>query len=421
MTQPNEQTNSEVEVEVSAESAQAPEGDRHAMIAGRYRVKEELGRGGQGETYLAWDLERECHVAIKAFDLKKSEDWKEFELFERECRVLGELHHLAVPELYEAFEGESGTTFYLVMEYIPGKSLSADFEEGAVLDEAGLWDVLWRTLDVLAYLHGRNPPVVHRDIKPANLIRRPDGHIALVDFGGVRDFLRAGGGSTVVGTFGYMAPEQLGGQAMPATDIYALGATLVALATGMEPEKIKRKGLKMDLKAHLKLSKPMMKLLRRMLAPDPDDRPESAIALRAELLDQVGQTRPAETPEQPVREADPEPVQAAAVEETLPYLFPVGTPGPIRVLGGAATVGIGVIATVVLVFFHFVVLPALFFAMNAIASDGEKRRLGERKAMTRGVVSRARRGAHRLTAIGNREIRDSHRRRPRLRGPRRRG
>ena len=79
---------------------------------------------------------------------------------------------------------------------------------------------------VLAYLHGRSPPVVHRDIKPANLtFRRPDGSYAFVDFGAVtKDNLRPEGGSTVVGTFGFMAPEQFQGRALPGSDVYGVGA-----------------------------------------------------------------------------------------------------------------------------------------------------------------------------------------------------
>ena len=108
-----------------------------------------------------------------------------------------------------------------------------------------------RVLDILVYLHGRSPPVIHRDLKPANILRAPDGTVSLVDFGGVTGALREEGGSTVVGTYGYMAPEQLHGAAGPATDLVrALGATIVSLAGGVEPEKVARKGLRMDLDRH---------------------------------------------------------------------------------------------------------------------------------------------------------------------------
>jgi serine/threonine protein kinase len=96
-------------------------------------------------------------------------------------------------------------------------------------------DLALALLEVLEYLHERRPPVFHRDIKPSNIVLRPSG-AALVDFGGVGQGGPAvQGGSTVSGTFGYMAPEQLLGQVSPASDLYFLGATLLHVLTGREP------------------------------------------------------------------------------------------------------------------------------------------------------------------------------------------
>ena len=100
-------------------------------------------------------------------------------------------------------------------------------------------------LGVLGYLHTLNPPVVHRDIKPDNVIRGEDGRLWVVDFGAVRDFSTTmGGGSTVVGTYGYMAPEQFRGQAIPASDIYAVAATMLHLMTGRSPHELPQEKLK---------------------------------------------------------------------------------------------------------------------------------------------------------------------------------
>jgi serine/threonine protein kinase len=137
--------------------------------------------------------------------------------------------------------------------------------------------VLIRCLEILDYLHTRTPPVIHRDIKPSNIVRAPDGRCSLVDFGGVLDHSRDKGGSTIVGTFGYMAPEQLHGQVTAATDLYALGATIVALAGGIEPEDVPRKGLRMDLDKHLpSLDRGFRAALSAMTDPDPDARPQRA-------------------------------------------------------------------------------------------------------------------------------------------------
>ena len=106
-----------------------------------------------------------------------------------------------------------------------------------------LLTVLSQVLSTLIYLHDRTPPIVHRDIKPANLVMRDDGTVCLVDFGGVRQALDPDAAPTVVGTFGYMAPEQAQGQVMPCADIYALGVTIATLAANLPPEELPRDGL----------------------------------------------------------------------------------------------------------------------------------------------------------------------------------
>jgi serine/threonine protein kinase len=198
--------------------------------------------------------------------------WKSFELHEREAKVLGQLRHAGVPRLFGALEEPSGV-FNLVMQRMPGDNLR-DLAKRKRLSELELKDVLIRGLEILDYLATRSPPVVHRDIKPSNLVRDSDGTLALVDFGGVAD-VGEGAGSTLVGTYGYMAPEQLHGQATPATDLYALGATIVSLAGGVEPEDVPRKGLKMDLAKHLPSMAPgLRRVLEAMVEPDPEQRPQ---------------------------------------------------------------------------------------------------------------------------------------------------
>jgi hypothetical protein len=134
----------------------------------------------------------------------------------------------------------------------------------------------------LGYLHSRVPPIIHRDIKPGNVIRRADGSFAFVDFGSVRDQLKPEGGSTVVGTFGYMAPEQFQGRALPGTDVYAVAATALALATGREPEDLPHRGLSIDVPAALGSgAEPwLVRALSAMLEPDPDKRPPRVTARR---------------------------------------------------------------------------------------------------------------------------------------------
>ncbi|MEO8700323.1 MAG: serine/threonine-protein kinase [Kofleriaceae bacterium] len=247
------------------------------MIGGRYRLGPKLGRGSQGEIFLARDEKakgaEDREVIVKR--LVPRGTWKSFELFEREGKVLAQLRHAGVPRHLATLEEPSGV-FNLVMQRVPGDNLR-DLVARRRLSHLELRDILIRALEILDYLHTRSPVVVHRDLKPSNIVRAPDGRLALVDFGGVLDAARDKGGSTIVGTFGYMAPEQLHGQATPATDIYALGATIAALASGIEPEDIPRKGLRMDLDKHLpSLDRGLRHVLIAMTDPDPDKRPQRA-------------------------------------------------------------------------------------------------------------------------------------------------
>jgi serine/threonine protein kinase len=247
-------------------------------IANRFTLGDRLGRGSQAETFIARDDDAppgdpESFVVVKRLIPRGT--WKTFELFEREAKVLSQLRHPGVPRHIATLEEPPGT-FNLVMQRMPGQTLRDLFERRRV-SETELRDILIRCLEVLDYLHTRVPPLVHRDLKPSNIVRAPDGKIALVDFGGVLDGARTQGGSTVVGTFGYMAPEQLHGEVTPATDLYALGATLVALAGGIEPEDVPRKGLRMDLERHLPALDPGLRsVLIEMTAPEPSQRPARA-------------------------------------------------------------------------------------------------------------------------------------------------
>lgn len=238
---------------------------------GRYAVLRVLGEGAQGATLEAVDKRDGRLVAIKRFSVRGAASWKDVELAEREARVLASLSHPALPCFIEHFE-EHGA-LYLVMERVEGESLLELRKRGQRFDRQEVARFLRETSQVLDYLHSRAPPVIHRDIKPGNVVRRPDGSFALVDFGSVRDSLKPEGGSTVVGTFGYMAPEQFQGRALPASDVYAVGATAISLLTGCEPEKLPHRGLAIDVAAALGGSDPaLVGALGAMLEPDPDRR-----------------------------------------------------------------------------------------------------------------------------------------------------
>lgn len=249
----------------------------------RYRLDGKLGRGGQGETLVATDTKTGDAVVVKVFRLAGSEAWKRFELFERECAVLRSLQHPSIPAYVEHGGDEESGTFYLVMQRAPGETLQAQMDRGRRYTDAELEAILEGLLDALAYLHSLNPPVIHRDLKPGNVVLGEDGRVWLVDFGSVRDVLVDTRQSTVVGTYGYMAPEQLRGQSSPASDLYGLGATLAAAATGADAAKLPTKGLDVDLSDVIKPGR-LRDRLQWMLRADPDARPASVAAVLSERV-----------------------------------------------------------------------------------------------------------------------------------------
>src|SRR5580658_5063461 len=262
------------------------EGARSGQTLGRYRVLRTIGRGGMGTTYEAEPLTGGQRVALKELHLSRVDDWKVMELFEREARVLAALRHPSVPAYVDHFtiDAAAGPSFCLVQQLAPGVSLTDLVASGWRADEAEARRIAVAILDVLDHLHARVPPLYHRDIKPQNVIREENGKIWLVDFGAVRDVYRstAVGGSTVAGTFGYMAPEQLRGIARPESDLYGLGATLLYVLSGQTPAEMPQSKLKADFRSRVRVSPAFAAWLDNLLEPAPEDRFRSALqALRA--------------------------------------------------------------------------------------------------------------------------------------------
>jgi Protein kinase domain len=254
------------------------------ILKDRYRILELLGEGGSGKTYRALDTKEEVEVAVKVLSLQGMTDWKTLELFEREAKILEQLDHPAIPRYLDFFRSPSSTpnaeeeVFCLVQEIAPGRPLNAWIEEGYSFSEKELKQVAVQILEILIYLQDFTPPIIHRDLKPQNIIRTESGMIYLVDFGAVRDtyHLTITGGSTIVGTYGYMAPEQFRGQAVLATDLYGLGATLLYLRSGQDPADLPVKKMKIDFRDRVKTSADLATWLDCLLEPMPEDRYRSA-------------------------------------------------------------------------------------------------------------------------------------------------
>ena len=254
---------------------------------GPYRVESLLGEGGIASTWLATDTRDGSTRAIKELQLLASAAGKQVELFERECTILKDLTHQQIPRFIETIIERRAETMslFLIQEFIDGRSLQQMLDADITFSAADTVAVMRSALAPLGYLHDRHPPLYHRDIKPSNIMVRRDGTCVLIDFGAVREALAdpKAGGSSVVGTFGYMAPEQFQARAFASTDLYALGAMSVHLVTGMEPARFEIRRLKPDFHGHLKTDPHLAAILDLLLEPAAEDRYRDVPALRKAL------------------------------------------------------------------------------------------------------------------------------------------
>ncbi len=247
------------------------------LLRDRYEIHSVLGEGGFATTYQGIDTHTQTQVAIKTLSFAQMEDWKALESFERESIVLARLDHPGIPKYIDFFyeDTETDRCFYLVRELAVGESLLDLAKKGWRAREEEIKHIIEQLLEILVYLHNLIPPVIHRDIKPSNIIYQPDtGKVFLIDFGSVQD---AFGGGTFVGTFGYIAPEQLRGETSPRSDIYSVAMTLAFLLTQREPSELPFQRMKINLRSmKISASKEILEWLEKASEPIPDDRFYSA-------------------------------------------------------------------------------------------------------------------------------------------------
>jgi serine/threonine protein kinase len=251
------------------------------ILDSRYRILDILGDGNSGITYRAEKLNSGTIVALKVLSLRGTQNWKLVELFEREANILRSLNHPAIPKYLEYFtiDSDDDRHFCIVQTIAPGKTIAQWITQGWRPTETEARSLALQLLQILRYLHHRKPPVIHRDLKPQNIIRHPDGRIFLVDFGAVghtyyNTLMR---GSTVVGTFGYMAPEQFRSQAYPATDLYGLGATLLFVLTRRSPAELPTdENLRLQFRQQIRISPSLCEWIEQLLEPDPKIRLQNA-------------------------------------------------------------------------------------------------------------------------------------------------
>ncbi len=257
---------------------------RPLLLHDRWWLCEMLGHGASGYTWRAEDDNDGAVVAIKELSFRRLTDLKQLELFDREADALASLDHPGIPDYIDRFviEEDRFVSAYLVQEFIDGDVLRA----GERTDEDEVLRFLEEMADILEHLQSRRPPVIHRDIKPSNLMRRSDGSYVLIDFGSIRATIEAtNGGSTVAGTLGYMAPEQLVGRATAASDYYGLGATALALLAGRQAHHLIEHHQPGQWRQEVTLSEPIGELIEALLEAHADDRLQTPQALRAAIED----------------------------------------------------------------------------------------------------------------------------------------
>jgi serine/threonine-protein kinase len=199
----------------------------------RYSITRVIKRGGQGSVYQGTDQHGRIYAIKEMLDdfIDPKERAEATRRFEAEASILKGLSHPRIPRIYSHFTDEG--RHYLTMDFVRGNDLDHLLDQQGALPEAQALEWAQQICDVLDYLHTRG--LVYRDVKPSNIMIDEQGNMKLVDFGIAKVFNPAERGGTQIGTPGYAPPEQYQGLATPASDIYALGATLHHMVTGRDP------------------------------------------------------------------------------------------------------------------------------------------------------------------------------------------
>jgi beta-lactam-binding protein with PASTA domain len=205
----------------------------NTLIDGRYRVISRLGTGGMADVFLATDQQLGRQVAVKLLHRRFAEDPGFVERFRREAQAAAGLQHPNVVSVYD--RGSFDDTYYIAMEYLPGRSLKQLIRDEAPLEPIRAIDITIQILKAARFAHRRG--VIHRDLKPHNVIVDDSGHAKVTDFGiaraGASDMTETG---SIMGTAQYLSPEQAQGHPVSAgSDVYSVGVVLYELLTGRVP------------------------------------------------------------------------------------------------------------------------------------------------------------------------------------------
>ena len=255
------------------------------ILNNRYRIIKTLASGGFGETFLAQDTQMPSGRLCVIKQLKPIVNNPQIyqlvqERFQREAAILEELGETnnQIPRLYAYFT-ENGQ-FYLVREWIEGETLTKKLETEGIFNENYVRQILISLLPVLDYIHSQR--IIHRDIKPGNIIwREKDSLPVLIDFGAVKELMgttfNSKGNpsrSIVIGTPGFMPPEQAAGHPVYASDLYSLGLTAIYLLTGKNPSQLPTNSSWENLTTNI--TPQLTEILNKVIQSNPSDRYSTA-------------------------------------------------------------------------------------------------------------------------------------------------
>ncbi|MBE3109784.1 MAG: protein kinase [Acidobacteria bacterium] len=208
--------------------------ERGTTFARRFEIIEEIGKGGMGTVYKAYDSKIREVVALKLLKPEIASDLEVIERFRNEIKLARQVSHRHVCRMYDL--GEEWLSIYISMEYVAGEDLKRFIHRAGHLNEAKALDLAKQILEGLVEAHRLG--VVHRDLKPQNIMIDRDGNAKIMDFGIARSLHTKGvtGAGVIIGTPEYMAPEQAEARDVDhRADIYALGAIMFEMVTGRVP------------------------------------------------------------------------------------------------------------------------------------------------------------------------------------------
>ena len=321
--------------------------EQNVLLQNRYRVLQKLGKGGFGQTFEVDDRGIPKVLKVLHLDRCYNNDAKQkaIALFQREAAVLSRLEHPGIPKVdpdgyFMWSEGTDEPLHCLVMERIDGITLKQwrSYQGNRLIseDQAIAW--LKQLAEILAQLHQQE--LIHRDIKPSNIMIRPNGQLAVIDFGAVREvtetYLQKQQGNitgTVIISAGYTPPEQVEGHAVSQSDFFALGRTFVYLLTGKHPtefDKNARTGKLQWRESAPQISKELADLIDYLMATFPGQRPQTAQMILRCIEDIVSPILPP-----PPRQSIIQKPRSPTPQQSRPFLSLISSLLPSVTLPGA--------------------------------------------------------------------------------------